>query len=392
MRFAVSARTAATATAVVALGAALASPALAQSSFDITVGGDGYFQGAFVDQRQDSGLRSTEFANRLRLTISPNAKADNGLEYGGRLRLLAGNGDPAVSSRTVENDRAFLYATGGFGTVQAGVLNGLSDEYGMIGPNVEGVAGSADSNGLLFLNGSTTYGALPLTATSVRTLISYDAGTKIVYLSPSFGGVQAAFSYTPRSGDSNTSVNRRKTDALGGGLSFHDVIEGGAVYQGVFDAVTVEASAFYQTGKTVRQTDGVSDQRFENLNSFHVGANVAYEGFKVGASYAYSGDSAYAKDAPSKRDQEVLIVGGQYASGPLLFAANYVRARGNDSATLSTPAKADIWQGGITWTVAPGLTTGLEYDYVRSSLSSTTGGADLNDRADIVMLDTRFAF
>ncbi|MBY6262561.1 porin [Azospirillum sp. 412522] len=370
-----------------------AAPALAEAEFSLTIGGDAYFQGAYVSQKQDSGLRSTEFANRLRLTVTPSVTADNGLTYGARLRLVSGNGDPSVSSRTVENDRAFLFANGSFGTIQAGVINGLSDEYGIIGPNTEGIAGSPDSNGILFLYGSSTYAALPLAATSLRTLVSYDTGTKFVYISPSFGGLQAAVSYTPRTGDSNTSVNRRKVDALGDALAFRDVIEAGAAFQNAIGDVTIEASAFYQTGKAVRQSDGVTDQSFENLNSVHVGANVGYGPMKVGASYAFSGDSGYAKGLARSRDQQNVIVGAQYVAGPLLFSANYMRALGNDAATMSTPAKADVWQGGVTWTVAPGLTTGLEYDYVRSTLSGgAPSGDDLTDRAHILMLDTRLAF
>ncbi|MBP2308446.1 porin [Azospirillum melinis] len=380
----------ATAALVVALQAA---PALAEAEFSLTIGGDAYFQGAYVSQKQDSGLRSTEFSNRLRLTVTPSATTDNGLTYGARLRLVSGNGDPSVSSRTVENDRAFLFANGSFGTIQAGVINGLSDEYGMIGPNTEGIAGSPDSNGILFLHGSSTYAALPLAATSLRTLVSYDTGTKFIYISPSFGGLQAAVSYTPRTGDSNTSINRRKVDALGDALAFRDVVEAGAAFQNSFGDVTVEASAFYQTGKAVRQSDGIASQSFEDLNSFHVGANVGYGPAKVGVSYAYSGDSGYAKGTAQSRNQQNLIVGAQYTSGPLLFAANYMRALGNDMATMTTPAKADVWQGGVTWTVAPGLTTGLEYDYVRSTLSgAAASGGDLTDRAHILMLDTRLAF
>ncbi|WP_372394646.1 porin [Azospirillum sp. HJ39] len=379
-----------TGTAFIALHAA---PALAEPGFDLTIGGDAYFQGAYVSQKQDSGLRSTEFSNRLRLTVTPSATADNGLTYGARLRLVAGNGDPSVSSRTVENDRAFIYANGSFGTVQAGVINGLSDEYGIIGPNTEGIAGSPDSNGLLFLYGSSTFAALPLAATSLRTLVSYDTGSKLIYISPSFGGLQVAVSYTPRLGDSNSSVDRRKVDTLGDALAFRDIVEAGAAFQTAAGDITVEASAFYQTGKAVRQSDGILAQSFEDLSSIHVGANVGYGPAKVGVSYAFSGDSGYAKGIARSRDQQNLIVGAQYVSGPLLFAANYMRALGNDAATMTTPAKADIWQGGVTWTLAPGLTAGLEYDYVRSTLSGgASGGADPTDRAHILMLDTRLAF
>ncbi len=376
-----------------AFAALTSAPALAEPSFDLILGGDAYFQGAYIRQDQDEGLRSREFANRYRLVVTPTATADNGLTYGARLRIVAGNGDPTVSTRNIENDRAFLFANGGFGTIQAGVINGLSDEYGMIGPNVEGVAGSPDSNGILFLNGSSTFGALPLAATSLRTLIAYDTGTKFVYITPSFGGLSAAVSYMPRSGDSNASVNRRTTDALGDLLSFRDVVEVGGAFQTAVGEVSVEGSAFYATGKAVRQTDGVVSQSFEDLNSVHVGANVGYGPVKVGASYAYSGDSGYAEGLAQTRAQQNWIFGAQYGAGPLLLAANYLRALGNDSATMSTPSKADIWQGGVTWTVAPGFTAGLEYDYVRSTLQAgRPDGGDLKDRAHIVMLDTRLSF
>ncbi|MBP2296063.1 porin [Azospirillum rugosum] len=379
--------------ACLALSAPAAAQSAAQSAFDVTIGGDAYVQGAYVNQKQDSGLRSTEFANRFRLVVTPSATADNGLTYGARVRIVAGNGNPAVSSTSLENDRAFLFVNGGFGTVQAGMINGLSDEYGMIGPNVEGVAGSPDSNGILFLNGSSTLGALPLPATSLRTLVAYDTGTKFIYITPSFAGLSAAVSYTPRLGDANNTVNRLKRDPLGNAPSFHDIVEFGAAYLRNVDDLTIEASAFYQTGQANGQTDGVLSQEFEDLRSVHVGANVGYGPVKVGASYAYSGDSGYAKGLAQSRAQQNLIVGAQYSYGPLLFAANYLRALGNDSATMTTPAKADIWQGGITWTVAPGLTTGLEYDYVRSTLSGgAVGGGDLTDRAHILMLDTRIAF
>ncbi|MCP1615440.1 hypothetical protein J2848_007154, partial [Azospirillum lipoferum] len=38
-----------------------AGPASAQSKFDITLGGDAYFEAGYVDQDRDSGLRNTEF-------------------------------------------------------------------------------------------------------------------------------------------------------------------------------------------------------------------------------------------------------------------------------------------------------------------------------------------
>ena len=49
-------------------------------------------------------------------------------------------------------------------------------------------------------------------------------------------------------------------------------------------------------------------------------------------------------------------------------------------------SRAHVWQAGVTYTVAPGLTTGLEYSY----LDNKVGG--VNNDANIVLWDTRFAF
>jgi hypothetical protein len=377
--------------AAVALAAGCGT-ASAQSKFDVVIGGDAFFQGAYINQKNDSGLRSGEFANRFRLNITPTAKADNGLEYGGRIRIRAASND-----RRTDADRAFIFANTSYGTLQAGVVNGLSDEFGIIGPNVEGVAGGPDNNTVNFLNGvNNVTGAslvelLPSTTNNFRALASGDVGTKVIYLTPIIAGFQGGVSYMPRSGDHNTSVNRGKNN--GGYLAFQDVVEVGGVYRNEFGDFAVEASAFYQFGQSV--SDATTATSFEDLSSVHVGANVGYGGFKVGGSYAYSGDSGYDRSLANKERQDIWIVGAQYTTGPLVLAANYSHSRGNDNVTGTIPGKADLYQAGVTYTVAPGLTTGLEYsfvDYETKLTPAQTGGISLDDHAHIIMIDTRLAF
>ncbi|WP_114860381.1 porin [Azospirillum brasilense] len=355
--------------------------ASAQTKFEVKIGGDAFFQGAYVNQDRDQDTRSTEFANRFRVIVTPVATADNGLEYGGRVRMRAANG--ANNGRSMDADRAFIFVNSSFGTVQAGTINGLSDEFGIIGPNVEGIAGGPDNNTVEFLSGSSTYDLLPTTTNNFRALASGDVGTKIIYLTPTIAGFQGGVSYMPRSGDSNTSVNRRQDNG-----GFQDVVEVGGTYTNEFGAFSVAASAFYQFGDAVDDGIGAGATRFEKLSSVHAGLNLGYGNFKIGGSYAYSGDSGYDKSVTTKEKQDIWIVGAQYTAGPLILAANYSHSRGNDVATGTTPAKADLYQGGVTYTVAPGLTTGLEYSY----LDLKTDAAGLDDRAHIIMIDTRLAF
>ncbi|MBP2310291.1 porin [Azospirillum melinis] len=353
--------------AAVALAAGCGT-ASAQSKFDILLGGDAYFQGAYVDQDDNTGLRKTEFANRFRLTITPTAKADNGLEYGARLRLRAAGG--TNNNRSTDSDRAFMFVNGGFGTIQAGVINGLSDEYGIIGPNVEGIEGSPDAQ---FLNYYANANGAPYALGSLRTLESGDASSKIIYLTPSFAGFQVGAAYTPVYGSSNTDINRRKNST-----AYRDMGEVQATYKGEFGGFGLEASTAYQFAKAASQ--------LEDLSSVHVGANVSYAGLKVGGSYAFSGDSGYAKGTRGVDDQQVWIVGANYDFGSVILAATYTDAKGIDSNFAGLNSRAHVWQAGVTYTVAPGLTTGLEYSY----LDNKVGG--VNNDANIVLWDTRFAF
>jgi len=338
--------------------------ASAQSKFDVVIGGDAYFQGAYVDQDRDQGLRKTEFANRYRLVITPTAKADNGLEYGGRIRIRA-----AGTNTTVTEDRAFIFVNGGFGTVQAGVINGLSDEYGIFGPNVEGIAGGPDNNTVSFYSG-----ALPYTLASFRALESGDIGTKVVYLTPIFAGFQGGISYTPQYNNVNQSVNRVKGTAL-----YRDIAEVGGIYKNTFGSVSLEASAFYQFAKA-------DIARTEDLSSIHVGATVGFGAIKVGGSYAFSGDSGYATGTRGVDDQQVWTVGANYTTGPFILAANYTNAQGIDNTTFTVDSEAELWQAGVTYTVAPGLTAGLEYNFLENKV------AGVRDDAHIIMVDTRLAF
>lgn len=371
--------------------AATSGTALAQAKFDVTVGGDAFLQGAYIDQDQDAGLRSFEMRNRFRLVVTPVAKADNGLEYGGRVRIRA-----AQQTRNTDADRAYIFVSGAFGTVQGGVINGLSDEYGIIGPNVEGIAGGADNATLEFLTGSSTYNSgLAASAQNFRNLVSGDVGTKIVYLTPKFAGFTGGLAYTPRTGDHNTSVNRLERLAIAGGqraVDYQDVVEVGANYANEFGAVTVEASAYYQFGKATDTTGGGLNT-YEDLSSYNIGLNVGFAGFKVGAMYMNAGDSGYNKNSAvnfSRTKQDVWILGANYTTGPFILAANYLRYKDAGDLTVNGSSKLDLYQAGVTYTVAPGLTAGLEYSYFKARHDDRVTFP--NDDGSIIMLDTRLAF
>jgi predicted porin len=383
-------RSLALACAAVALTAG-SGAANAQAKFDVIVGGDAYFQAGYVNQDQDAGLRSTEMRNRFRFVLTPTAKADNGLEYGARLRVRADASSTSTARRNTSTDRAFIFAKGVFGTVQAGTINGLSDEYGFIGPNLEGIAGGADNGTLDFLSGSAIYDfGVAGRATNFRNLRSGDIATRLVYLTPTFAGFQAGISYAPRSDDNNNAVARNKYVAASTYQgSFHDMVEVGAIYTREIGPVAIEASGFYEFGDAAKDPTG---GRFKDLSSYNIAANVGFAGAKIGAMYRNAGDSGYCRFGCSGKDQETWIVGANYTLGPVILAANYQRYEdaGADPATGGN-GKLDLYQAGVTYTVAPGLTTGLEYSYFRARDNDLPAPFN-RDKGSIVMLDTRLAF
>lgn len=350
--------------AVVAL-TAWAGSASAQSKFELVVGGDAFFQAAYADEKVSNNLRSTEFSNRFRLTFTPTAKADNGLEYGARLRLRAANGN-----RTTDADRGFLFVNGGFGTIQAGVNTGLGDDYGVIGPNVDGGVATADGFALNFYADS-----LPYAMGNLRTMESADWATKLIYLTPSFSGFQAGISYTPKQGNHFTSIDRTKRSGV-----YADMVEAGVFYKNTFGDLALDASVEYMGADS-------DSSAVEDLSSVHVGATVGYGPVKVGGSYAYSGKSGYAVGARGLDKNQVWILGANYTAGAFTVAANYTDAKGGVGgygATVNARAKA--WQAGVLYAVAPGLTTALEYTYLDNKVGTR------NNDANIVMVDTRLAF
>ncbi|MDW5532529.1 porin [Azospirillum sp. NL1] len=364
-----------------------AGPASAQSKFDITLGGDAYFEAGYVDQDRDSGLRNTEFRNRLRLLVTPKAKADNGLEYGARIRLLAENG--TSNARTVTNDRAFMFVNGSFGTLHLGVENGPSDDSGVIAPSDWGTGG-VDGSFPSWLGNSAANA--PVTIGNIRALISGNSATRATYWTPEIAGFKLGASYQPSSDSSNTDVNRSKLALASANRTgaYRDVYEVGGTYTNSFGGVAVNGSLFYLGGEAKNSTTTPA-QQFDKLSSTHAGLTLAYAGFKIGGSYAWSGDSGYAKSSAtivSREKQDVWTAGAQYTFGATTLGVGYLNAKDAGDLTVRGRSKFELITVGAKYVVAPGFSVAPEYNHFK--LSSDV--AANSDKGDIFILRTDLAF
>lgn len=393
----------------------LALPVHAQSRFDIKLSGDAYFEMGFVSQTNDKNLRSVEARDRFRLTVVPTAKTDDGLEYGALLRLRS-----ALGTGAVDADRSYLFASGAFGLVRLGVTPGFDGEIshlvngtgrpiaylpfglydhatGWIGP-AGGGQGTDPATGRYtgadFRGG--VGGALQRPSTLMWPWLNADGNaTKILYASPRIAGLQIGTSYTPRSDSSNTDINRGKTGSTAAAQFtgiFHDIVEAGVNYKTALGPVKATVSAAYMGGRAAGSGDRADS--FRGLRGYIGGFRFEYGGFSLGGDYLNYGKSgqnaryAYADDSWSWQ------AGAQYARGPYVLGAAYIRTE--DPGQVNRPGKrtADVYELGAGYTVAPGLRVQLQYDYIdtKSDKAVTAASGSPDDQAHVLLARTLLAF
>ena len=382
-----------------AMGAGAAN---AQAKFEVKVGGDAFFEAGYVDQDLDTNTRSTEFRNRFRVNIIPTAKADNGLEYGGRVRIRA-----AGSNTNVTGDRAYIFAQGTFGQVRLGVTNSFNDETYVSAPTdylplalvdqvINWIAPAVGTNAAL----NPGSGAATVTGNSIiwPSLNPDVQATKIVYFSPRFAGLQLGASYTPRNDSVNQDVNRVKrgifnaagVNTLAGAQatgSYQDMWEVGANYNQTFGGFTVKGSAGY-IGASATES-GLATDNFKDMSAWQVGAQVGYAGFAVGGSYTDYGKSGQ-NQIPGRFTERTFnwTAGVQYTTGPIVVGANYKYGQDAGSTLIPGKRKLEVYEVGAGYTVAPGLTLQAQYDYFKSD--NETGVPD--DKGNVVLLRSVLAF
>lgn len=389
--------------------AVVSSRSEAQTKFEVKIGGDYFFEAGYVDQDLDTGLRSTEFRNRMRIILTPLAKADNGLEYGARLRLRAAGND-----RLADADRAYMFVNTPYGSILGGVVDSFSNTV-MAG---QPVARPVDflqltqfDNVLFFLGsagqstpGTTRYagidafgGPLPTLATSMLWPSLYAGGnaTKIAYHSPRVAGFQVGGSYTPRSDSNNVDINRTKVSSAAGAQfsgNFQDLYEVGANYTGKFGDWSLGGSLGYQGG-TVSKSTAATD-RFTDLRSWVASMRAGYGGFAVGGSYTDYGKSGQNKLYGFTGASRSWQVGGQYTTGPWVFGVGYLRGEDPGSLTLAGKRSFTAYEFGVGYTVAPGMVLQAQYDRFKADsdklATAATGSPD--DKGNVILLRSALTF
>lgn len=331
------------------VGAAMiASPAAAEVNLDL----GGHFRGYAVyadnDEPAGTSLREFDFRRDTEVHFSGETTTDNGLTVGIHYeQALGGN---------VTTDEAYMYLSGGMGRVNFGSEDGAAYLLQVAAP-------SADSN----VDGMRVYiQALNFTDAGTTVLdtsvLDYDHADfedtdRLTYLSPKWNGFQAGFSYAPENDQNALSNNVAGMESDADVDDFEDLWELAARWDGEFEGFGISLGAGYSTADTEDDaaTPAIGDLA-DDIQTWNVGANVAFGAFSVGSSYseteATEGDGA----TVGGNDVEVQkwIVGAAWDNGPYHLGATYfdsdVEVQGSNDFEVNRFAVG----GGYTY--GPGMT------------------------------------
>ncbi len=323
------------------VGAALiASPA--QAELKLGLGGHFSGYGVYVDQDNDDGLNNFEFRKNTEVHFTGETTLDNGLTVGVHVEQEVENND--------NNNESYAYFSGGWGRVNFGNEDGAAYLLQVAAPsadsNIDGLRSTISgiripvsvSSGpladLTALQGAAGFNGA-LSNAGLGTTLDYqhadfgngpsdsldaDPVDRITYLTPKFNGFQAGVSYAPEA-QLNTGIQAMGSDTVG----FEDLWEIAARWDGQFEGIGLSLGAGYSHA---------SDQAVggDDLTTWNVGANVAWNQFSFGAAYLNSEEAD---------DSNVWVVGAAWDNGPWHVGVSYLNGKA-DNAGLAVGAAAGI--------------------------------------------------
>jgi len=305
----------------------------------------------------------------------------------------------------IDADQAYIFLRGSFGLVEMGTQYNPGILYHVIAPANFGTGG-IDGDWAIgdvgwIQNQSTFLEPYPGGGYTITTFVKN--ANRINYLTPRYfsdgdpqHGLMGTISYAPANRSVFTGVGRSRIiiDPTGNrpygygrttafsncsgnplGCNYHDITELGLHYDETFRRVVVRGGAG-RIGGSADQVNFGTPQTFYDLSAWQAGLQVGTSGILIGGSYANAGRSAYPRESAAtgqlyQDDQYTWTAGISYQSGPATIGFNY--QYGHDAGDLTIPGArtAALYAAGLSYALAQGLTTAVEY--MRSTTRNEAG-------------------
>jgi outer membrane protein OmpU len=395
-------------TALVAVLAFAGSANAQQAPLTITLGGSVKVNAGLVDENQDKNLRGNALYSDSDLTVRVDGKTANDVKYGARIRLQNQTSD------TNNAERYMIYASGDLGRIEGGNFNGAADRMAYYAPNKFGTGGfdgdyktfvgyntlATSTGGLGIIDGRNNLASL----TEMFKAFDTSYATKVTYFSPRFSGFQFGASFTPdTASDTTTSAARSEKISFTVGSNqgiltrndFQNAYELGLNYVSEYEGVSVAAGVTYVGAEAKEDINNVA--RFEDLASVQVGGQLGYQGWTLGGGYVDQGKSGYRKGTGLSGDGATgYNVGLQYQTGPFIIGTNALFAENEGLQSVTRNNELNLYSAGVTYVVAPGLSTYVEGSLIEYTTSINQAGTAGNARDDndgtVIILGSKLEF
>ena len=337
-----------------------AAPAMAQ--VDVTLGG--HTKNYFGWADNDGDAREFDMLRESEIHFNAEGTADNGLTYGFHVETEADGQD------SFEVEESYLYLASNLGRLNLGSEDGAAYLLQVAAPS-----GDANIDGLRqYINPFTDIASIDYANDVTGT------SEKFTYLSPNWNGLQLGASFTPA-----IEADVVDLDALGAAIAAGGVaavVEPSALTgfapdddTSFYEAAVRYEGTFNNIGFAVGGGYGQGDDA-DDFQQWNIGADFDIGAFGVGAAYTE------AESVTLDAEQDTIVVGADYTTGPFQFCESYLNLDGGDDT-----ADADRYAGGVIYTVTQGLTLRGSVQYVDAD---GAGGDD--DDATAVLGGIQFNF
>jgi hypothetical protein len=312
-------------------------------------GGDFASQYNQGDKAATNGKLSNavDFSNDDEFHVLVSGKHDaTGLEYGAHIEF------EADTNHTEQTDEEWLWLRGGFGEFRFGDEDGVVDSDSIGAYTIAANTGGLDGDILAQIS----IGAVRPTNTG--------DSTKVIYHSPSFGGLQVGASFTPNNAVLNSGAGQGDSISLRR-VALSNEVEGSLVYKGDFAGLGVQASVVGSWGhvgfKAAGSGGGTDGTGFpttalgsgsDTLWTVYGGAATTIFGFKLG------GGAGSENVGGLKRTYFNAGIGASY--GPVNLSFSYGKVVDSTNYNADKPSLA---VAGFDVGLMPGLVAGAELAY-----------------------------
>lgn len=273
-----------------------------------------------------SDLNSVDVKGDTEIHILGTGRLDNGLILGFKSELEAG-GDTSQSSDPI--DKSFVWIEGGFGKLEAGTDYNAASLLHVAAPEAAGLW-NGPPVGLMANTNVARPAAVATMYSGNQTELDHDDNAdKVLYFTPSFAGLAAAFSYTPSALAEDRREPTRASEVYALGLGWN----------GMLGPVTVAASSGLLSG-SLASASGASTVR-----ALSAGLQLSYDGITIGGSVGDDhhdyGPNAQATTDDSGRSWDAGIM---VERGPWALSLDYYHSSVRGLVINPADDRIDVWQ------------------------------------------------